>query len=128
MLAVLAVPAAMPVASAIEREPPREQKACLQNNRIWTWRVVNERTLIVGDRENRSFLVRLSGGCVGLNDAILRLAFRTHTNLGCLERGDSVAFRAPALGPMSCFVREVEPYAPHPDEHYAPGDEHRYEG
>jgi hypothetical protein len=129
LLAVLMVPAAMPVASAIESDRAREQRAaCLQNNRIWSWRVINERTLIVADIQNRPFLVRLSGGCVGLTNATLRLAFRTHTNLGCLERGDSVSFRAPALGRMSCFVNEVEPYAPHPDEHAAPGDEHRYEG
>ena len=129
MLALLALPAAAPIATALEKEPAREQqKACLQNNRIWSWRVINERTLIVADRENRPFLVRLTGGCVGLTNATLRLAFRTHTDLGCLEHGDSVAFRAPALGPMSCFVTDVEPYAPAPDENHAPGDAHRYEG
>ena len=126
--ALLAVLAVAPMAGALEKEPPREQKACLQNNRIWTWRVINERTLIVGDRENRPFLVRLTGGCVGLTNATLRLAFRTHTNLGCLEHGDSIAFRAPALGPMSCFVTDVEPYVPGPDERHPSSGEHRYEG
>ncbi len=72
--------------------------------------------------------VKLTGGCVGLTNATLRLAFRTHTHLGCLEHGDSIAFRAPALGPMSCFVTDVEPYAPGPDEHHSPGDDHRYNG
>jgi len=112
----------------LAKELPQQQKACLQNNRIWTWRVINEHTLIVGDRENRPFLVRLSGGCIGLTNATLRLAFRTHTNLGCLERGDSVSFHAPALGAMSCFVNEVEPFRPAPGEHFAPGDMRRYEG
>jgi hypothetical protein len=128
IVAVLAVPAAAPIAAALEREPSRVQRACLQNNRIWSWRVVNERTLIVADRENRPFRVRLTGGCVGLTNATLRLAFRTHTNLGCLEHGDSVSFHAPALGAMSCFVRDVEPYASAPDENHAPRDTHRYEG
>jgi hypothetical protein len=128
ILAVLVVPAAVPVASALEKEPPREQKACLQNNRIWSWRVINERTLIIADRENRPFLVRLTGGCVGLTNATLRLAFRTTTHLGCLEHGDHVSFRAPVLGPMSCTVTQVQPFAPGPDEHYSPGNEHRYEG
>jgi hypothetical protein len=35
--------------------------ACLQNNRIWGWRVLDERTLVVNDIENQPFLVRLSG-------------------------------------------------------------------
>src|SRR5690242_11132938 len=74
-----------------------DRAACLQNNRIWGCNVVNERTLIVTDRNNRPFLVRLSGGCVGLTNATLRLRFNTWTNLGCLGRGDRVSFRAPAL-------------------------------
>jgi hypothetical protein len=128
ILGILIVPAAAPIASALQDRPAREEKACLQNNRIWSWRVINERTLIVADRENRPFLVRLTGGCVGLTNATLRLAFRTHTHLGCLEHGDRVSFRAPALGAMSCTVTEVQPFAPGPDDHFSPVDEHRYNG
>jgi hypothetical protein len=85
--------------------------ACLANNRIWGWRVLDERTLIVNDYYNRPFLVRLSGGCVGLTNASISIAFRTSTRLGCLRRGDSVMFREPTLGGESCFVTNVEPYA-----------------
>ena len=87
-------------------------KACLQNNRIWSWNVINERSLIVTDLYNRPFRVQLGGGCVGLTNAILTLRFNTWTNLGCLERGDRVTFRAPGLGRMTCFVRGVEFYLP----------------
>ena len=93
-------------------------EACLQNNRIWSWNALDERTLIVTDRNNKRFVVRLSGGCTGLTTMIPALAFRTWTSLGCLERGDRVSFREPTLGPMSCFVREVLPYdgGPHDEE------------
>jgi hypothetical protein len=111
LIAVLMGPSAV-VAQSSDRE------ACLQNNRIWGWNVVNERTLIVTDRNNRPFLVKLGGGCVGLTNATLRLAFNTWTNLGCLQRGDRVSFRAPALGRMSCFVNEVQPYVPGADSRY----------
>lgn len=88
---------------------PPQQKTCLQNNRIYTWRVVNNRELIVGDIQGNVFTVRLSGGCVGLNDSILAMRFVTKTNLGCLSAGDRVSYREPVLGQMSCFVNEVRP-------------------
>jgi Family of unknown function (DUF6491) len=120
LIAVLMGPSAV-VAQISERE------ACLQNNRIWGWNVINERTLIVTDRNNRPFLVRLSGGCVGLTNATLRLRFNTWTNLGCLGRGDRVSFRAPALGSMTCFVNDVQPYLPGPNtQYFAQQDQRRY--
>ena len=85
--------------------------ACLQNNRIYGWTVVNERALIVNDIYGRRFSVDLSSGCVGLTNAELALRFITKTNLGCLMRGDRISFRAPALGRMSCFVNDVQPLA-----------------
>ena len=96
--------------------------ACLQNNRIWSWNVVNTRTLIVSDRENRKFVVHLSGGCVGLTNMVPAMAFRTDTNLGCLRPGDRVSYRAPVLGRMTCFVRGVEPYTETPKGQNAKGD------
>jgi len=106
VLAALTLASAMPAvpAFAVERE------ACLQNNRIWGWRVINERLLIVNDINYQPFLVHLTGGCVGLNDAIWAVRFRTFTSLGCMGRGDRVSFREPTLGPMSCIVTSVEPY------------------
>jgi hypothetical protein len=86
-------------------------QACLQNNRIYGWIVVNERALIVNDIYGRHFSVDLSSGCVGLTNATLALRFLTTTNLGCLMRGDRISFRAPVLGPMSCFVNDVQPLA-----------------
>ena len=89
----------------------REEQACLQNNRIYTWTVVNERALVVNDIYGRRFSVDLSSGCVGLTNATVSLRFLTTTNLGCLMHGDRVSFRAPALGRMSCIVNDVQPLA-----------------
>jgi hypothetical protein len=98
----------VPSASA---QSTREQQACLQNNRIYGWIVVNERALIVNDIYGKRFSVDLSSGCVGLTNATLALRFLTTTNLGCLMRGDRISFRAPVLGAMSCFVNDVQPLA-----------------
>ena len=97
------------------------ERACLQNNRIWSWNAVNERTLVVTDLYYRPFLVRLTSGCVGLTNATIALQFNTWTNLGCLGRGDRVSFREPALGFMTCTVMEVQPYVPGPDDRYYSG-------
>ncbi|HEY4264809.1 MAG TPA: DUF6491 family protein [Micropepsaceae bacterium] len=130
--AALAIPAVLLVAFTPARatapaDPSHDARACLQNNRIWGWRAVNEKTLIVTDLNDQPFLVQLGGGCVGLNDAIVALEFRTWTNLGCLRQGDRVSYRAPALGVMSCFVRNVQPYQPGLNDPGAGRQEHRYD-
>ena len=98
-----------------------DDRACLQNNRIWGWDAVNERTLVVTDLYYRPFLVRLTSGCVGLTNATVALQFNTWTNLGCLGKGDRVGFREPALGFMTCTVMEVQPYVPGKDDRYYSG-------
>lgn len=114
-LSLAALTAAFIGPSAVAENAPGAEKgpgACLQNNRIWSWNVINERTLIVTDLYSRPFRVQLGGGCVGLTNATFSLRFNTWTNLGCLERGDGVSFRAPVLGRMTCFVTGVQPYVP----------------
>ena len=85
------------------------EEACLQSNRIWGWQAVNDRTLIVTDRNYNRYTVRLSGGCINLSQyTSAPLAFRTRTSLGCVAQGDRIAFNSPGLGPMTCFVNSVE--------------------
>lgn len=104
---------------------------CLQNNRIWSWRVVNDRTMIVADRQNRQFLVRLTGACVGLRlETTPAVRFQTWTNLGCLENGDRVSFNAPVGGPRTCIVTDVTPYTDgqmRRYEYYDDRDDDRFE-
>lgn len=100
---VLAAPATIATA--------QPERACLQNNRIWSWRALDDRTLVVTDRNYRPFLVRLGGGCIGLgNNPTMQLQFRTWLNLSCLKRGDEVRVFDRALGRLNCFVQDVQPY------------------
>jgi hypothetical protein len=90
-----------------------EDKSCLQNNRIWGWQAVNDRTLIVTDRSYQRYTVGLRGGCVGLDKyAGVELVVITKTSLGCLSPGDMIAFNSPGLGPLSCSVTGVRPGVP----------------
>ena len=90
-----------------------EDKACLQNNRIWGWQAVNDRTLILTDRSYQRYTVNLSGGCINLDRyAGAKLVVRTKTNLGCLSQGDTIDFNSPGIGRLSCFVQGVRSGVP----------------
>lgn len=106
---------AVAICTALSAAPAMAQgAACLQNNRIWSWNVVNPRTMIVTDRDHRRFMVRMSGGCYDLDNSRVAIAFRTSTNLGCLGQGDRVLYRSPSFGRSSCFVTSVRPlYRPY---------------
>ena len=106
---LLGVSLASPVLAA------EEEKACLQNNRIWGWQAPNDRTLIVTDRQYNKYTVTLSGGCLNLSkNTDMTLLFRTKTDLGCVSAGDRVAFNSPGIGPLSCFVNSVRAGEPVP--------------
>jgi hypothetical protein len=84
------------------------ENVCLQSNRIWGWKALDDRTLEVTDRNYKRYTVHMTGGCVGLDKyAAAPLVVSTRTSLGCVGQGDRVAFRAPGLGPLSCVVTDV---------------------
>jgi hypothetical protein len=111
--ALLAAFTAIPVLAADTADKPaaplREgDDACLQNNRLWSWNVVNGRTLSITDRTNKTFTVRLASGCVGLTNLIPGIEIRGIGSLSCVRRGDFVRFVEPTLGRMSCAITAVE--------------------
>lgn len=89
-------------------DSPKASAACLQNDLIYNFNVVDQRNLQVTDRNNHLFKVQLSGGCVGLTN-LATISFRTQTSLGCLQKGDRLSFQEPTLGRMTCFVTGVQP-------------------
>lgn len=113
-LVVMAFVAAhQPAMAQQPNSPPQPQpQTCLQNNRIWEWNAVNDRLLIVTDREYHRYIVRLNGGCIGLSSyALNALRFKSWTSLGCVQHGDQVIYNAPGLGRLNCFIDQVEPYS-----------------
>jgi hypothetical protein len=105
-LALLAAPQERVLAADTQAKP--DAAACLQNDLIWNFNVVNQREIQVIDRNNRTFMVKMTGGCIGLTN-LATLSFRTQTSLGCLQKGDRISFREPTLGAMSCTVTDVQP-------------------
>lgn len=102
-------------AAAGEAQAPREGgDACLQNNRLWGWSVVDNRTLSITDRAQRRFRVRVAEGCVGMRrSTVSAIEFRSFSlNLSCIGPGDFVRFADPTLGRLTCGVQSVEPELP----------------
>ncbi len=98
-------------AGAGETQAPREGgEACLQNNRLWGWSVVDNRTLSITDRAQRRFRVRVAEGCVGMRrSTVSAIEFRSFSlNLSCIGPGDFVRFVDPTLGRLTCAVQSVE--------------------
>lgn len=84
-------------------------EACLQNNRIWGWQALDQRTLVVTDRQMKKYTVHLTGGCLNLDKYVgAALLIRGKTELGCISQGDRIAFDSPGVGPLTCFVTSVQ--------------------
>jgi hypothetical protein len=86
--------------------------ACLQHNRIFSMRTLDERTVVATDLSHRSFTIHVNPGCVALRDPSSHLVFRTWQNLGCVGRGDLLGVTAPAMGFITCSISGVDAGAP----------------
>ncbi|HEY3637792.1 MAG TPA: DUF6491 family protein [Rhizomicrobium sp.] len=87
------------------------QPACLQVGRIWSWKAVDKKTLIVEDELHRKFKVGLIGFCPALPYK-LTLGFKSNggiNGLDCLRRGDDVISHDVGI-PYTCAVTSIVPY------------------
>ena len=69
--------------------------ACVPNNRIQTTKVMNNTTIVVTDMANKVYTVHMHGACIGLDQSVINLSFRTKTQLGCLSPGDTISYSLP---------------------------------
>jgi len=86
---------------------------CLQLDSIYSWKALDNKTLIVEDNWHQKFKVSLLGYCPDLqfNE---RLGFKAFggTRLSCVSAGDDVYTREFGIGRQRCPVRSVEFYTP----------------
>jgi Family of unknown function (DUF6491) len=98
-------------ATAQPVQPP--QGACLQQNRVDGWKVIDDQTLIVNDRTMRKFKVSLAKGCHDLKWP-MHLGFSAGTGFGisCVER-HSFLIVPPGGGQIAqrCLIDDVQPYS-----------------
>lgn len=90
--------------------PAMAATGCLQQAQIYSWKALNDRTLIVEDKFHNKFKVDLMTPCQHLQFH-QNLGFRTfsNTSLACVTKGDEV-ISGTAIGPQHCPIRSIEPY------------------
>jgi Family of unknown function (DUF6491) len=106
---------ALPVAAQPLAAPPAQlpQGQCLQQNRVYGWKVIDDQTLIVDDRSMRKFKVTLAKGCHDLKWP-MHMGFSAGTGFGisCVQRNSFLI--VPPNGPdiaQRCLVEDVQPYS-----------------
>jgi hypothetical protein len=86
--------------------------ACLQRNRLQSWRAVDENTMVMTDIQQNQYTVQMKGRCSNLARPAAVLVYQTWQNLSCLRSGDIIAVTAPGLGVVTCSVAGVQAGAP----------------
>jgi hypothetical protein len=86
--------------------------ACLQRNRLQSWRAVDNSTMVMTDNQYKQYTVRMKGSCSNLARPAATLIYRTWQNLACLQSGDIIGVTAPGLGLVTCSIAGVSAGAP----------------
>src|SRR4029453_18962420 len=72
--------------------------ACLQRNRVQSWRAVDDNTMVMTDLQQKQYTVQMKGRCSNLARPLATLIYQTWQNFACLQPGDIIAFTPPRLG------------------------------
>lgn len=86
---------------------------CLELSQIWSWKALDNKTLVVEDNWHQKFKVSLMGYCPDLMFK-QNLAFDVigGTGLSCVSRGDQVISREQAMGAFRCPISNIVLYTP----------------
>jgi hypothetical protein len=87
-------------------------EACLQRNRLQSWRALDASTMVMTDMDMNQYTVHMKGRCANLARPDAKLAYRTWTGLDCLHSGDLIAVTAAGLGTVTCSVANVSAGTP----------------
>jgi hypothetical protein len=98
--------------SAALAQTPAPTQACLRQNMVLGWKVVNDQTLVVSDRVNRQFTVTLEKGCHDLKwPSHLGFSNGTGFGIGCIGARDLLYVPANGGFPSQrCIISDVQPY------------------
>jgi hypothetical protein len=91
------------------------EAACVRPNRIFSTQALDNRTILVTDKQKNQYTIHMSSVCAGMDKSASALGFRYFTELSCLQRGDriSVPIGGGGTGPrVTCFIGSVTAGAP----------------
>jgi hypothetical protein len=96
--------------AALAAVPVRADTACLQIGRIWSFKPLDTRTLIIEDELHRKFQVALGGYCPRLPFKV-NLAIKSASGingLDCVKKGDTVISHDVGMS-YTCPVMSIVP-------------------
>src|SRR5215469_7735710 len=108
MKTIMMAGAAMLIASPVFANP-----SCLELGQIYSWKTIDNKTLIVEDNWHQKFRVSLMGWCPELPYKE-RLGFKVFggTQLSCITRGDEVISSEYPMGHFHCPITTIVLYTP----------------
>ncbi len=88
-------------------------QTCLEIGQIDSWKVIDNKTLVIQDEFHNRFKAELFGNCQSLAFKE-RLAFKSMgaTQMSCLSKGDDVIVRNIGTGGQRCPIKSIVPYTP----------------
>ncbi len=91
--------------------PAFARQPCLEFHSIWSWKIIDNKSLIVEDETHRKFKVGLMGICPELrfNRDMLGFESRGSTRLSCITLGDDVIVRSTGIN-QRCPINSIVPY------------------
>jgi hypothetical protein len=99
--------AAAPLSFFVTMPALAQEAACVRLNEIRSTETVNDRTLVVTNRQSDKYSIHMSGVCIGLSMAGAVPIFRPQSELDCLKRGDRIGYNYPGQG-LPTSVRTVD--------------------
>lgn len=87
-------------------------QACLQHNRMQSWKPINPNAFDVTDLDRHHYTVIMTHSCLGITDPLAHLIFHTWQNLECLPKGEIIDVTSPEFGRTQCSVAGVQANLP----------------
>ena len=113
MLLTMIVGASCLAVSAATAQPPQAQRACLRFGEIWSWKALDNYTIVAEDNQHNKFKLSLMGYCPSVQFRE-RVGFKSlgATHLTCMTPGDDIIVNNSGSGPQNCPIRSIVSYTP----------------
>ena len=104
---------AFSIVSGASAQTAPAQRACLRFGEIWSWKALDNYTMIVEDNQHNKFKLSLMGYCPSVQFRE-RVGFKSlgAMRLTCMSPGDSVIVSNPGTGPQNCPIKSIAAYTP----------------
>ena len=97
----------------VTAQVPQAQRACLRFGEIWSWKALDNHTIVAEDNQHNKFKLSLMGYCPSVQFRE-RVGFKSlgATHLTCMTPGDDIIVKNPGTGPQTCPIKSIVTYTP----------------